>query len=309
MRNKKVIVALIIILVVFFVLGFCGVVDVISSKSAKEDKEDRGSLVGVFVTNEYLDLFDMEAYLKANAGKVVSGKNVVLEDHGEFGGRIYARFDEDNKPVFDGLDGLGFFFFRGKRENQDVYWAVSNDDAIVGTNVGLKTDDNGDSIDLEGEIKVAIGSGLDNFYVNKVYQTEDGKVYLVSGQGTGFSGEIVEGMSTSVVFTDEQKVTVNEVTSTKTNRVKINIGFMNEPKSICILEYGRERGLVQKREFAPKELPNKFEVQGETEYLVVETWSEDGVVRELFGKEDDYLRAFYAREDGYCVRKDCEILW
>ena len=45
-------------------------------------------LVGVVVTTEYLDLFDMEGYLEDNLGSIMAGKN---PDQSDYQGRLYAQ--------------------------------------------------------------------------------------------------------------------------------------------------------------------------------------------------------------------------
>ena len=65
-------------------------------------------MIGVFITREYLDLFDFERYLEDNLNTVVNGGGEISpEDSEKYGGRLYA---EKTGEGYDfGIEGMGAF--------------------------------------------------------------------------------------------------------------------------------------------------------------------------------------------------------
>lgn len=66
-------------------------------ESAQDDR-----LIGVYVTTEYLDLFDIESYLEDNLNAGWTGGEIT-GDTDPYEGRVYAVRTEDGKYVFEGV--------------------------------------------------------------------------------------------------------------------------------------------------------------------------------------------------------------
>ena len=68
MKNKIGIIILACVLVVSFVLGVTGAVTFAKDESTDNaDGASKDRLIGVFITTEYLDLFDFDSYFQDNA--------------------------------------------------------------------------------------------------------------------------------------------------------------------------------------------------------------------------------------------------
>ena len=97
--NKK---AISICLVFAIFVSLCGC-QLAQPESGNHTEADR--LVGVFITTEYLDLNDADAYLdeylKDNAGSISDGDTIVLDSQ-EHLGRVYATFVEEPYQDEDG---------------------------------------------------------------------------------------------------------------------------------------------------------------------------------------------------------------
>ena len=53
---------------------------------------DQDMMVGVFITREYLDLFDFESYLEDNLNTVINGGGEISpENMAKYEGRLYAE--------------------------------------------------------------------------------------------------------------------------------------------------------------------------------------------------------------------------
>lgn len=328
MKNKIGMIILACVLAVSFVLGATGAVTF--AKDEPTDNTGNASkdrLIGVFITTEHLDLFDSESYVKDNADKVLSGGEIGSSDRARYQGRLYAKLVDEpytdpetgetattKKFVFDGIEGISYFAARYTDENGTQYLGTGDDDAISDAHTGLHYTDAGDGIDMKGTIYVSASKGSDVFYCNPVYQTSSGEVYLVSGQGVSYGGELSAGMSGSQALKEEQTVTIDGKSETVSSSIEVSICFMDTPIGVSILQFDRDGSIVAREDHAAGALPAEITASPDTEYIIAETRmsSADGketVTRELFRQDDETLYAFFCREDGICIKQYCSIAW
>ena len=90
----------------------CGCSLARSDMDASAASRDR--LIGVYITTEYIDLFDLEGYIGANAS-ALSGGSIGEADAAQYNGRLYAEL-VDERYVFPGVDGFAFFMATTEHE-------------------------------------------------------------------------------------------------------------------------------------------------------------------------------------------------
>lgn len=328
MKNKIGMIILACVLAVSFVLGATGAVTFATDEPTDNTgNASKDRLIGVFITTEYLDLFDSESYVKDNADKVLSGGEIGSSDRARYQGRLYAKLADapytdpetgetitTKKFVFDGIEGISYFAARYTDESGTQYLGAGDDDAISDAHTELHYTDAGDGIDMKGTIYVSASKGSDVFYCNPVYQTASGEVYLVSGQGVSYGGELSAGMSGSQALKEEQTVTIGGKSETVSSSIEVSICFMDTPIGTSILQFDRDGSIVAREDHAAGALPAEITANPDTEYIIAETHmsSADGketVTRELFRQDDETLYAFSCREDGICIKQYCSIAW
>ena len=328
MKNKIGMIILACVLAVSFVLGATGAVTFATDEPTDNTGDaSKDRLIGVFITTEYLDLFDSESYVKDKADKVLSGGEIGSSDSAQYQGKLYAILVDEpytdpetgetpttKKFVFDGIEGISYFAARYTDESGTQYLGAGDDDAISDAHTGLHYTDAGDGIDMKGTIYVSVSKGSDVFYCNPVYQTAAGEVYLVSGQGVSYGGELSAGMSGSQALKEEQTVTIDGKSETVSSSIEVSICFMDTPIGTSILQFDRDGSIVARADYAAGALPAEITASPDTEYIIAETHmsSADGketVTRELFRQDDESLYAFSCREDGICIRQYCSIAW
>lgn len=290
-----------------------------------EDREDR--LVGVLVTMEYLDLFDMDAYLEDNMRVGWNGELIIDGSEAGYHGRLYATLQaeevgggegqapvETQRYVFQGVEAIPYFHaVVPATADRDRYFTTESDGAVADGHTSYSQTDEGTSVTLEGTIYVSLNSGERTFYFNPVYQSADGRVYVTSGTGMSSSGD-AEGAVSS--HTMESTHTVKEDGKAVTYRtsVKITIHPMNKPVKIVLLQMDDESSVLSRSEFEPGKLPEAIAPVAGAGYLVVETYKTDadgkeGVSRMLIAKGVESLDTFYCREDGICVKQWTALEW
>ena len=302
MKNKTGIIILSCVLVVSFILGVTGAVTFAKDEPTDNPNgEGEGRLIGVFITTEYLELFDQgrlyaklvdDSYTDSETGKIVTTKNY----------------------VFDGIEGIACFSARYTDESGVQYWRIGGDDAISDVDTNFNSTDAGDSIDMKGTIYVSASKGFNVFYYNPVYQTATGEVYLMSGQSMSHGGELSTGMSSSQALKEEQTVTIDGEITTISSNIEVSTCFMDTPIGAGVIQFDEDGSIISREDYAAGDLPFKITTSSDTEYIIVETHMRSGdgketVARELFQPDDESLFTFSCREDGICIKQYCNMVW
>ncbi len=293
-------------------------------------------LIGVFVTEEHLDLFDIERYVSDNYGKMnIGGNNVIGGDTSAYENRLYAALvsrtlisEETGEPsemleyVFEGVEGYSFFMPTiTDPETGDSYRSQSSDGAISDAKVALASHGEDEDITLEGTIyyPIILNNGNFNFaaYVNPVYQSLDGSVYALAGDGISSGGNAGTGGKFTYTLDNSTTVTENGTEKTMSASISISVAAMFPPEKIVIAQLDEASAIVSRKEYEPGTLPYELSVDDGTEYIIVETHSldENGeplVGREMYNSADDSatgFTSFYCREDGICAQKYTALNW
>ncbi len=284
-------------------------------------------LIGVYITQEHLDLFDMEGYLSDNPLHASDGEIRLDGDSGKYQGRLYATLTERTltqeitgetvtlpEYVFADTEGISFLaatMLRG--EGAENYTSCSSDDAISDGHFGVHSGDDGDAITMEGTVYVAAGSAVRTYYVNPVYQADDGSVYAVTGSGVSFDG-LVEGEAFSQSLHETAAVTDNGSSSQTSTSIDIAFSVMLPPEKIVVLQMDGSGGLISRAEYAPGKLPDAMSLEPDAAYVIVETHARSAegapeVSRVLIDDGSEYMETFCCREDGVCVKQNTQLDW
>lgn len=319
-----------VIIAAAFLLGLDGVQ--LADKSPADNLlGDR--LIGAFVTTEYLDLFDIEAYLNANAGKLAGGGNIAIGpgEGQEYQGRIYAELVEKTMTredgterrykeyVFTELEGFYGYCPTMRREATEDMEEHDYIDNISGSGMEIhlhsKHIDGRSEMEIKGTLHIAVGSGDRAFYVNPVFQDNEGRVYLTSGHGMQVSSNSPEtaGELWHVNHSSTHTETVDGESVSSTNSVEITLKLVHptEVVSIAVMDKGHKllKSYSYPTEFAPEEL-KLFSIPG-AEYLIMESVGEDGKVldRAVYGPEDENAGYYEPLESGVCDKRTMKLLW
>ncbi|MBR5717448.1 MAG: hypothetical protein IKX16_00325 [Clostridia bacterium] len=318
MKTKNIIIIVCCIILAAFTLGATGMIKVANDAAQEGPGSDR--LIGVLITKEYLDLFDSDRFFNDNANKLMNGGEISEADSSKYQGCLYATLIETKETietgesvtskeyVFDGIECIRFF---APYINDELgsYWSTKIDEGITDVNTHFNSSDDGEGISLKGTIYVASGDNLGNFYFNPVYQTLKGDVYAVSGDGV-FWGEGSEpGVSWSQKITENRTELSGDTKTSSGAEVEVTICVMEEPTSITLLQFNSKNELLEKTDFTPGNLPEHIDALHDAQYMIVETTSTDGISRTVFQREDDFVYAFYCRDDGICIKHGYEVNW
>lgn len=298
---------------------------------ALEDKGESNSndrLIGVLVTDEYLDLFDLEGYLNDNFNKFTDGSSIMIDgNNSQYEGRLYANLktrtlkDETGNTfdtrefVFDDVNGIAYFSATvPATEDEESFTTSGSDEAISDGHMSIHHGDNENKTSLEGTIYISISHATKTRYINPVYQSSDGSVYSTTGSGIMLSGEQGEGSVYSQTLEATTTVTENGKSKSESITIKISLSLMFPPKQILVLQMDENSSIISRKEYLPGKLPDTLTPEADTEYIIVESLKRDSesnwiTSRSIYDRKNQSLETFYGRDDGICVKQWTNLDW
>lgn len=322
MKIKRIIYTFLIILLLLNMTG---------CQLALEDKgesNNRDRLIGILVTDEYLDLFDLEGYLNDNINKFSGGGSIMIEgDNREYEGRLYAKLttktlkDETGNTfdtrefVFDDVKGIAYFFATvPATEDEGSFTTSGSDEAISDGHMSIHHGDDEVKTSLEGTIYISMGQVDKSLYINPVCQSSDGSVYVTSGNGIMLASEQGEGSAYSQTLEETTTVTENGKSKTVSFYIKISLSIMLPPEKIIIMQMDKNSAIISKKEYVPGNLPDTIIPESDTDYIIVESYKRDSeskriTTRSIFDRRNESFETFYCRDDGICVKQWTSLDW
>jgi hypothetical protein len=296
-------------------------------------------LIGMFITTEHLDRFDMAGYLNDNL-KGVQGGNIIMDGNTEeyqgqlymdgnteeYQGRLYAELTTETltseetgetstteEYVFP-LDGIAYFSANvPAKGDRDSYLTAISDPAISDGQIAHSLDEGSNHVTMTGTVYVSPTSSERSFFFNPVYQNAEGEVYLTAGTGMlaplyGEGASMSQTMEATTTLTDGGK------TSTDSISVTLSVSVLFAPTKIVILQMDEQSNLISRTEYSPDAMPESISLEETTAYLIVETHKRDHleqviISRELYGSDAENVETFMAGADGICVKKWSRIEW
>ncbi len=242
-----------------------------------EDQQDRFCGFYMVYSGVYADRFFDNPYLTELGTDTV--------DTGKYGSVGFPRqalvFDRETES-FPGLEGYGLFIYRGTGKNGSPYCASVSDmgEAKFHTTVT----DQGDKDEMEGTVYLGPPLGAENWdpnqnqgywYAYRVYQTEDGTVYL-DGSGNSYSG--AGGISTTETASYTSKEN-GEVVREDSVSVTVHIQVVPRLEELTVTQFSGDNTPLRRSSIPlARELPAVTPGKDATWLLVEERYS-DGTVK------------------------------
>lgn len=238
------------------------------------DEEEEGTLIGAFVSEEDLDIDDLEV---TATGKIQWKR-----------GRLYAERTEEGWRFPDLPDGGGIFSVlpmesedaNGETENPllnsdfpEIVYIGSLGKADGRSNVNRENGVSTTDIDLSGEV-YACGSRHVIFKFYPIYQTSDGRIYLTRGNSMGMSG--ADGVSVTHTLTSDKTETIGGKSERVKVRVAITVAARPTPTKFTVAHMDENDNLLKLEEFAPDALPESITAADGAAYLIGTSYGQDG---------------------------------
>lgn len=255
----------------------------------REDGEpaDADRLVGVYITENYIDSFDFEAYVQDNASSLSGGSGEISrEDAAKYTRRIYAEIT-DGKTSFP-IEGIAFIAARYEKDGES-YNGSDYGDKLADVHLSINVSDDMETTVLTGKLFADSGAGHMSAYCNPVYQQADGRVYLVPGEGVSANmGSMTHSLSESCESAKKGERGYGM-------DITLEVEGRRPSEKLAVLLYSAEGALLSRTEYAPEEMPEEISAEGAA-WAVFEDYTADysgepQVIRRLIaaGSDEGFL--------------------
>ena len=255
----------------------------------REDGEpaDADRLVGVYITENYIDSFDFEAYVQDNASSLSGGSGEISrEDAAKYTRRIYAEV-VDGKTSFP-IEGIAFIAARYEKDGESCTGSDYGD-KLADVHLSINVSDDMETTVLTGKLFADSGAGRMSAYCNPVYQQADGRVYLVPGEGMSANmGSMTHSLSESCESAKKGERGYGM-------DITLEVEGRRPSEKLAVLLYSAEGALLSRTEYAPEEMPEEISAEGAA-WAVFEDYTADysgepQVIRQLIaaGSDEGFL--------------------
>lgn len=254
----------------------------------REDGEpaDADRLVGVYITENYIDSFDFEAYVQDNASSLSGGGEISREDAAKYTRRIYAEIT-DGKTSFP-IEGIAFIAARYEKDGESCTGSDYGD-KLADVHLSINVSDDMETTVLTGKLFADSGAGHMSAYCNPVYQQADGRVYLVPGEGMSANmGSMTHSLSESCESAKKGERGYGM-------DITLEVEGRRPSEKLAVLLYSAEGALLSRTEYAPEEMPEEISAAGAA-WAVFEDYTADysgepQVIRQLIaaGSDEGFL--------------------
>ncbi len=255
----------------------------------REDGEpaDADRLVGVYITENYIDSFDFEAYVQDNASSLSGGSGEISrEDAAKYTRRIYAEIT-DGKTSFP-IEGIAFIAARYEKDGESCTGSDYGD-KLADVHLSINVSDDMETTVLTGKLFADSGAGHMSAYCNPVYQQADGRVYLVPGEGVSANmGSMTHSLSESCESAKKGERGYGM-------DITLEVEGRRPSEKLAVLLYSADGALLSRTEYAPEEMPEEIAAEGAA-WAVFEDYTADysgepQVIRQLIaaGSDEGFL--------------------
>ena len=294
---------------------------------AQEEPEEAATgdqLIGGVVTVGSLNSFDAEAYLEAHPEVLLSNDGASIPADQQ---PIYAvaetRTLEDGTTqevyTFPDVEGVVFYDLVAYSPEDNVVHTTSGpNEGVTDHGVGYHVQDydwdTGDStqtIKIDATVTYDATQTPEVFYLNPIYQTKEGTVYLLPG-APGVSGES-DGTAihiSSEIWNEEETVEGTTLTTAGTT-VRATFQFRYPAEKIYLVQMDQRDREVSRIEFVPGKAPEELTPAAETAYILVEHCRSDGqeIDWELIPRGEEYLYTYELQPSGFFHSQTTQVLW
>lgn len=272
-------------------------------EEAEAQEED--ILVGIFLTNEYLDVGVPE--LEVNS----RGEITFKENTEGIPGKLISDEYGPTGIVFEGIEGYGIYSMQMWDEDLqiDVSYVFQDDifSDVCWTVVNYMN---------SADATVYVGEDGDSkFYFNPVYRTPQGEVYLQPGNGMSLVGYRVAGASTAHTLSWEETRKEGEEETKKGSSFTVHVTVASDSCNSQILFMDKENRIIEV--MAEEELEDLWkegqwglEIPSGTAYLLLEQEDNQGNTKyTAYSKGEDSLKIMRSLEKGYLVNQSMDLIW
>lgn len=283
----------------------------LAQPETEADAAGEDNMVGVLLTFSPLDLFDFEGYWRDNGQTLLSGGLIDASQAAQYQGCMFAEWDEAERCYsFPGLDGC-ILLCTEEQDEHGSYAKMQSDEVFCDTENNLSYKDSQTSYSFSATV-YAVPSGYTAMYLNPLYQTPDGSVYVRGGSGISTSDEEGSGASMSMTLDQTNTYTENGQSQTRAFHCAITMQLAAAPEYADVFWMTAAEGVLRHERYAAGQFPTDLESDSAEFLLLVETAADGSAIRTLYSADDteqSFGPMMPAETSGLLVRQGCTVSW
>lgn len=275
-------------------------------------------LAGVLVTTEHLDLFDMEGYLNDHVNELTAGDHLITDSSG-YEGRIYGnliptgRYEDGTvkyEASFPDVEGYFFVDLRVSasgiwEEGEEYYWNSTGNGGFYDLKSGFTSTDDGEKTDLEMTLAYWQDDPV-TMFLNPVYQTDSGEIYVTSG--SGLTGDLASGGEMTQTLTGDVTTTVDGVSRSVSSTVKVHAVHALLTQALRLTQLDEHNQIVAENTYESGTFPEELVLDAKTACLIAEISDGETVKRSLFQPGDECVPYFVA-QGNLAIPEGIQLHW
>lgn len=289
----------------FLIFLLCGCQ--LAIPGAEEDHIEPDRLIGAYITTEYIDFYDEEMG-EENLAEMISNGEIAINGNTD-SLRVYAVKDGSGF-AFPGIDGMNLFSYYKKPVDGNLdtgYWTSDISGAISDVHNNYHSSDDEESVKQSATIYVAQNAGDVTFYMNPVYQTEEGEIYLIPGTGIQMGTSLSGSMNQSI--REKTTMHVNGKEIAYSCEYELTVSTIDVPTQIILIQMSKNHKVLGRNAYVSGQLPEEFKPDEETAYILIEEITENKVRRSVNQPGTEIISSYCRVDNNLCVLDSMKVLW
>lgn len=279
--NKRCVLPLLLAMMLLF--SGCSLAQPEGSEAGGQDDP----MVGVLVTLEPLNLFDMEGYFRDHAQTILNGGKIRPEETEKYQNALFAEWDDASQTYsFPDVDGY-IWLCTIESDEEGSYSKIQTSPIFCDGTSHVSVTDEGESYVFSATIYAEYGNTASCFYANPIYQAADGTIYARSAAGVLLSG----GDTVRTAMTQTQNQTLSETKNgekqTRSFECAIRFEIAAAPQTVTLFWMDEEDGVLRREAYKAGSLPEALDADGAQFLLAIETGADGTQTRRVYGPEDE----------------------
>ncbi len=234
--------------------------------------------------------------------------------------RLYAAQDEQGRYAFEGVRGSCILAAANPMYDDislidEVAYVEENhqENWFDDVEKGYACLDDGEHLTVEATIWLEPAEEAAFLYVNPVYLAADGRVYAAPAESAYDFSLCERGEATTLEWSETYATTRDGQRRSVEATVRLTFGIKDPAERVAVLQMSADNRVVDRREYAPGELPEDIAMKAGAAWLLVESHTRDergneAVVRSAYNRSDDFMKVFIDG-DGVCALRTIELNW
>lgn len=309
MKNKWTL--LLILCITLMLLSGC--------KLAKEDPgAPESRLIGAFLTDTYLDLTDQDAVLEEIARQAAAGKEVQLDSERYMQPLQAVVSAADPYDIsFPGVSGWPVYAAAFPDDHGEICNVIGGSDAIQLSDLAYNTSDDEVGMSFHATCTLTADPGSPTgkprvIYINPMYQSDDGQIWVVSGEGISVDSD-AEGAAMTVTFHQSSTKAEGGKEKTVSSDFRITVTTRYAPIATVITEMSADDQPLRSAAYQPGMVESSYTPAADCAYLLVDNQRQGtGELlheREIVEKGSAELKSWTASDDQLLYLRSIEVLW